>query len=139
MILLSKVFPTLDCASCISTPKMAASIHHPNVTTLTYSEVDGIEPDGAGRFQATPDHRLFVVCYASGTEAGGRSMAENRILEIQSDGSTGAGVRLPLTKPFTSYFTTTERGGSPPSRTLEMLGTRADTGNTISYARVRLF
>ena len=24
MILLSKVFPTLDCASCISTPKMAA-------------------------------------------------------------------------------------------------------------------
>ena len=31
MILLSKVFPTLDCASCISTPKMAATIHHPNV------------------------------------------------------------------------------------------------------------
>jgi heterodisulfide reductase subunit A len=25
MILLSKVFPTLDCASCISTPKMGAS------------------------------------------------------------------------------------------------------------------
>ena len=50
MILLSKVFPTLDCASCISTPKMAASIHHPNVTTLTYSEVDGIEPIGDGRF-----------------------------------------------------------------------------------------
>ena len=44
MILLSKVFPTLDCASCISTPKMAASIHHPNVTTMTYTEVDGIEP-----------------------------------------------------------------------------------------------
>ena len=51
MILLSKVFPTLDCASCISTPKMAASIHHPNVTTLTYSEVDGIEPVGDGRFR----------------------------------------------------------------------------------------
>ena len=32
MILLSKVFPTLDCASCISTPKMAATIHHPNIT-----------------------------------------------------------------------------------------------------------
>ena len=26
MILLSKVFPTLDCASCISTPKMAARV-----------------------------------------------------------------------------------------------------------------
>ncbi len=53
MILLSKVFPTLDCASCISTPKMAASIHHPNVTALTYTEVDGITRDGDGTFRAT--------------------------------------------------------------------------------------
>jgi len=93
----------------------------------------------AGRFHVTPNHRLFVVCYASGSEAGGRSVAENRILEILPDGSAGAAVRLPLAKPFTSYFTTTVRGGSPPSRTLEMLGTRAGAGNTISYAKVRLF
>jgi heterodisulfide reductase subunit A-like polyferredoxin len=53
MILLSKVFPTLDCASCISTPKMASSIHHPNVTALTYAEVQGIQRDGDGRFRAT--------------------------------------------------------------------------------------
>jgi heterodisulfide reductase subunit A-like polyferredoxin len=52
MILLSKVFPTLDCASCISTPKMGATIHHPNVTVLTYAEVDGIERDGNGGFRA---------------------------------------------------------------------------------------
>ena len=52
MILLSKVFPTLDCASCISTPKMAATIHHPNITALTYSEVEGIESNGDGRFHA---------------------------------------------------------------------------------------
>ena len=52
MILLSKVFPTLDCASCISTPKMAASIHHPNVTTMTYTEVDGIDPVHDGQFAA---------------------------------------------------------------------------------------
>ena len=50
MILLSKVFPTLDCASCISTPKMAASIHHPNVDTLTYTEVEHIERRPDGRF-----------------------------------------------------------------------------------------
>ena len=53
MILLSKVFPTLDCASCISTPKMGATIHHPNVTVRTYAEVTQIRPDGSGRFQAT--------------------------------------------------------------------------------------
>ena len=40
MILLSKVFPTLDCASCISTPKMAASIHHPNVTAMTCASTE---------------------------------------------------------------------------------------------------
>ncbi|MHB0884359.1 MAG: FAD-dependent oxidoreductase [Bacillota bacterium] len=51
MILLSKVFPTLDCASCISTPKMAATIHHPNITVLTYSEVKGIRRLKDGRFQ----------------------------------------------------------------------------------------
>ena len=39
MILLSKVFPTLDCASCISGPKMSTTINHPNVTTKTSSEV----------------------------------------------------------------------------------------------------
>ncbi len=52
MILLSKVFPTLDCASCISTPKMASTIHHDNITAFTYSEVEGIEKNGDGRFHA---------------------------------------------------------------------------------------
>ncbi len=46
MILLSKVFPTLDCASCISTPKMAATIHHPNIDVLTYAQVEGIRDNG---------------------------------------------------------------------------------------------
>jgi heterodisulfide reductase subunit A2 len=52
MILLSKVFPTLDCASCISTPKMAATTHHPNLTVLTDAEVQGIVRAGDGRFTA---------------------------------------------------------------------------------------
>ena len=51
MILLSKVFPTLDCASCISTPKMAATVHHPNVTVFTGSEVGEIVRNGDGSFQ----------------------------------------------------------------------------------------
>jgi heterodisulfide reductase subunit A2 len=52
MILLSKVFPTLDCASCISTPKMAATTHHPNLTVLTDAEVQGIVRGSDGRFTA---------------------------------------------------------------------------------------
>lgn len=48
MIRLSKVFPTLDCASCITTPKMAAAAHHPNITLFTYCELNSVErKDGA--------------------------------------------------------------------------------------------
>lgn len=43
--LLSKVFPTLDCASCISGTKMSSASHHPNVTLLTYSDVNEIFKD----------------------------------------------------------------------------------------------
>jgi heterodisulfide reductase subunit A len=53
MILLSKVFPTLDCASCISGPKMSSTINHPNITTMAYSEVLGIKRGDGGRFSAT--------------------------------------------------------------------------------------
>ncbi len=53
MILLSKVFPTLDCASCISTPKMGATIHHPNIDVLTYAQVEHISGDGASGYHAT--------------------------------------------------------------------------------------
>ena len=67
MILLSKVFPTLDCASCISTPKMAASIHHANVTTLTYAEVEGITALGEGRFGATIKQKARFVDEAACT------------------------------------------------------------------------
>ena len=52
MILLSKVFPTLDCASCISGPKMSSTINHPNITTMTLTEVDGITRTDSGTFKA---------------------------------------------------------------------------------------
>ncbi|MCL4560915.1 MAG: CoB--CoM heterodisulfide reductase iron-sulfur subunit A family protein, partial [Chloroflexi bacterium] len=38
-----KTFPTLDCAACILTPKMFAVGQHPNITLLTYSEVEKVE------------------------------------------------------------------------------------------------
>ena len=47
MIGLSKVFPTMDCSSCITTPKMSAAAHHDLVTTFTYTDVESIvEVDG---------------------------------------------------------------------------------------------
>lgn len=48
MIALSKVFPTLDCCSCITTPKMSAVAHHKNITLLTYTEVQTVHQNGSG-------------------------------------------------------------------------------------------
>jgi len=42
MAKLTKVFPTLDCAQCILTPKMAEVGRHSNVNLLTYSEVQEV-------------------------------------------------------------------------------------------------
>ncbi len=38
-----KTFPTLDCAACILTPRMVEVGQHPNITLLTYSEVEAVE------------------------------------------------------------------------------------------------
>jgi heterodisulfide reductase subunit A len=46
MIRLSKVFPTLDCSSCITTPKMAAAAHHENITILTFCNLTSLKRDG---------------------------------------------------------------------------------------------
>lgn len=46
MIALSKVFPTLDCCSCITTPKMSAVAHHKNIQLFTYCEVQALSENG---------------------------------------------------------------------------------------------
>ena len=47
-----KTFPTLDCAACILTPRMVSAGNHPNVTLLTWSEVEKV--DGyVGNFTVT--------------------------------------------------------------------------------------
>lgn len=43
MIQLSKVFPTLDCAACITTPKMSETARHQNITVLLNSEIESVE------------------------------------------------------------------------------------------------
>lgn len=46
MIRLAKVFPTLDCASCITTPKMSAAAHHENISLFTYCTLDSLKREG---------------------------------------------------------------------------------------------
>ena len=46
MVGLNKVFPTLDCSSCICTPRLAESAHHENIKIQTWSEVTRVAPNG---------------------------------------------------------------------------------------------
>jgi len=52
MILLSKVFPTLDCAACITTPKVSEISRHPGITIFTGSEVKKVVKKSGEGFEA---------------------------------------------------------------------------------------
>jgi heterodisulfide reductase subunit A len=61
MIGLSKVFPTLDCCSCITTPKMSAVAHHENIVLMTYSEVQSVSRNSNGFAIRVEKKPLYVV------------------------------------------------------------------------------
>lgn len=133
-----KFFPDVRQSHTLNYARVRAGRIIERQTLLESSEDHPGLVGSAGRFQVTLDHRLFVVHLATGSGSDGTPVSENRVVEILPDGKIGTPVRLPLERPFTSYFTTTTRGGSPPSATLEMLGHREGLDQTISYARVRL-
>jgi heterodisulfide reductase subunit A len=61
MIHLSKVFPTLDCSACITTPKVSETARHPNIEILTYSEVKQVSRDDDGSFGAVIEQKPRYV------------------------------------------------------------------------------
>jgi len=69
MAQLDKTFPTLDCSSCILTPKMVEVSRHENVKLLTYSEIKSIE-GYVGNFEVTvmkkPRYIRGELCKACG-------------------------------------------------------------------------
>ncbi|MEN6578449.1 MAG: hypothetical protein ABFD90_19040 [Phycisphaerales bacterium] len=107
-------------------------------TLLAAEEGQSNERPGRARFHVTPDNHLYVFFYVSGSDAGGKSLSENRLIEILQDGAVGESVRVPLEKPFTDFMTASIRAGSLPSQTLDLLGTRQGSGSTISFARIEV-
>jgi heterodisulfide reductase subunit A len=67
MAQLDKTFPTLDCSSCILTPKMVDVGNHPNIELMTYSEVVSVEGEaGAFRVQVRKKPRYVDVDTCTG-------------------------------------------------------------------------
>lgn len=94
-------------------------------TLLKGGEEASLQIPVYARFHAFEEGNVSVIVSLRG------SVAENGVL--WSDGSF---LRIPLEKPFGTFFTATERGGSLPSRTLDLYG--PGDGSAIRYARVEV-
>lgn len=93
--------------------------------------VKAVEP----RFHVTPENRIFVFYYISEAAPETGVTTGNYLMEISTDGEPGVPAAVPLAHPLSSYFTATVRGGSPPSKSLELLG--ASDATTMGYARIQ--
>jgi heterodisulfide reductase subunit A-like polyferredoxin len=68
MIQLSKVFPTLDCAACITTPKMSETARHPNITLMLNSTISGIKRNGSFFATVTTAPRYVTKAACTGCQ-----------------------------------------------------------------------
>lgn len=99
MIALSKTFPTLDCSSCITTPKMSAVFHHPRIKILTSTVVEKIE-SGNGvrrlRLRKKPTYVENPLCI------GCRLCEYACPVECPDPFEEGLGARRAIAVPFTN-------------------------------------
>ncbi len=95
---LSETFPTLDCSQCILTPRMVEVAQHPNITLITYAELEKLE-GFIGNFKATIrkkaksiDEKLCTGC--------GQCTTKCPTKKIPSEFNTGLGFRTAIYVPF---------------------------------------
>ncbi len=79
------------------------------------------------------DGRILVIYNLDADATGGKP--EMRIAEIDADGSLQSTTVINLEQPFTSFFSSTVRGGSSASNTLHILG---GAQNHIRYVKIVL-
>lgn len=94
---LDKTFPTLDCSSCILTPKMVDVSRHPNIELMAYSEVESVEGEaGAFRVRVRQKARSvdFDVCTGCGF------CQEKCPKRVPSEFDVGVGLRKAIYTPF---------------------------------------
>ncbi len=99
MIRLSKVFPTLDCASCITTPKMAASAHHENITLFTYCDLKSLDRGKAGITASVTQRPRYVDAKKC---IGCRQCEYNCPVLVTDDDQGGYAARKAIFIPFST-------------------------------------
>ncbi len=82
MILLSKVFPTLDCSACITTPKISEISRHKGIAIYTGSEVKDIKKISGNEFEAVV---LKNPRYVTGEDCTGCQLCEQACPVVVKD------------------------------------------------------
>ncbi len=97
MAQLDKTFPTLDCSSCILTPKMTLAGSHPNIELMVYSEVDEIS-GYIGNFKAKIRKKARYVDEEKCTGCG---ICQTKCpYKVDSEFEAGVGKRKVIYTPF---------------------------------------
>ena len=91
-------------------------------------ESEPLQP-GWGRFQVTPNNRLFVFY-----DVHGKDVHENRLIEILPDFAFSSPIKVDLQRPFINFFTATVRGGPKPSNIIDVFG--KDDKLEMRYAKI---
>jgi heterodisulfide reductase subunit A len=108
MAQLDKTFPTLDCSSCILTPKMVDVGNHPNIELMTYCEVESIEGK-ADAFQARirkkPRYVDVEKCTGCGSCAEACRMKERVISRFDEGISKRSAIYVPFPQAVPLKYT----------------------------------
>lgn len=97
MLQLDKTFPTLDCASCIGTPKMSQVGSNNYIDLMTYSEVDEISGQ-AGDFKVKIRKKARYIDEIKCTGCG--TCQEKCPSKTSSEFNMGLGIRKAVYTPF---------------------------------------
>ena len=98
MAQLDKTFPTLDCSACILSPKMVDVAQHPNITLLTYAEVQNVK-GYVGNFEVEIRQRAKKVDHKTCTGCG--TCWQKCPEKVLSEFDVGVGERTAIYIPFT--------------------------------------